>query len=105
MLGVGHRADAGKIGIRKALGATRRNILLQFMVEAGRPVSGGRRGRCGDGPRWCGAAAQSFGWDASIDVRSVIVAFSFAAGVGIVSACGPRGVRRSWIPIVALRYE
>jgi putative ABC transport system permease protein len=94
-----------EIGIRKALGATRRNILLQFLVEAVvLCIAGGAVGVA------VGAAAsivlrQSFGWDAALDLSAILLAFAFAAAVGMVFGVWP--ARRAAVldPIDALRYE
>jgi len=94
-----------EIGIRKALGATRRTILLQFLVEAVvLCVAGGAIGVVVG----TGASAilrQSFGWQAAIDVSAILLAFAFAAAVGIVFGVWP--ARRAAVldPITALRYE
>jgi putative ABC transport system permease protein len=94
-----------EIGIRKALGATRSNILLQFLVEAVvLCLAGGAIGVAAG----IGASAvlrQSFGWEAAMDPSAVLIAFAFAAGVGILFGVWP--ARRAAVldPITALRYE
>src|ERR1700704_2647454 len=68
-----------EIGIRKALGATRRNILMQFLVEAVvLCVAGGAVG-VGVGAAMSVAIRQSMGWNAVMSVTSVVLAFGFAA--------------------------
>ena len=94
-----------EIGIRKALGATKSNILLQFLVEAVvLCLAGGAIGVAVG----IGASAilrHSFGWEASMDSSAVLIAFAFAAGVGILFGVWP--ARRAAVldPITALRYE
>ena len=94
-----------EIGIRKALGATRRNILMQFLVEAVvLCIAGGAVG-VGVGAAMSTAIRQSLGWNAAMSVTSVVLAFGFAAGVGIIFGVWP--ARRAAVldPITALRYE
>ena len=94
-----------EIGIRKALGATRRNILLQFLVEAVvLCVAGGAVGAAvGSGAST--VLRLSFGWDTAMSPTAIALAFVFAATVGIVFGVWP--ARRAAVldPITALRYE
>ena len=94
-----------EIGIRKALGATRGNILLQFLVEAVvLCIAGGAVGvAIGSGAS--AILRRSFGWQTSMSPSAVALAFAFAAVVGIVFGVWP--ARRAAVldPIVALRYE
>jgi putative ABC transport system permease protein len=68
-----------EIGIRKALGATRPNILLQFLIEAVTLCI--LAGCVGVGVGVSGAVLlrNSFGWSTGINVGSVVLAFAFAA--------------------------
>ena len=94
-----------EIGIRKALGATKRNILMQFLVEAVvLCIAGGAVG-VGVGAAMSTVIRQSLGWNAVISATSVLLAFGFAAGVGILFGVWP--ARRAAVldPITALRYE
>jgi putative ABC transport system permease protein len=94
-----------EIGIRKALGATRRTILTQFLVEAVTLcIAGGVLG-IGLGAGASTILQQSFGWQASLNVAALVVAFAFAAGVGMIFGVWP--ARRAAVldPIEALRYE
>jgi len=94
-----------EIGIRKALGATRRNILMQFLVEAVvLCVAGGIVG-IALGAGASNVLQQSFGWHTAIDPKALAVAFAFAAVVGVLFGVWP--ARRAAVldPIEALRYE
>jgi putative ABC transport system permease protein len=94
-----------EIGIRKALGATRRTILLQFLVEAVVLCAAGGIVGIGVGAGTSAVLQRSFGWDAALDVSALLIAFVFAAVVGMVFGVWP--ARRAAVldPIEALRYE
>jgi putative ABC transport system permease protein len=94
-----------EIGIRKALGATSANILLQFLIEAVvLCLLGGLVGAAvGSG----GAMAMSkfAQWNTQISPSSIVMAFVFSAVVGVLFGVWPARRAASLDPIVALRYE
>ncbi len=94
-----------EIGVRKALGATRFNILFQFLVEAlVLCMAGGIIGIIlGSG----GAIvlAQFAHWNTSISLYAIILAFFFSAIVGLLFGVWPARRAASLDPIEALRYE
>jgi len=94
-----------EIGIRKALGATSANILLQFLIEAVvLCLLGGLIGAAvGSG----GAMAMSkfAQWNTQISPSSIVMAFVFSAVVGVLFGVWPARRAASLDPIVALRYE
>ena len=94
-----------EIGIRKALGATRINILLQFLIEAiTLCLLGGVIGiLLGAGGAWF--LTKQFAWNADISPGSVVLAFAFSAVVGVLFGVWPARRAASLDPIVALRYE
>jgi putative ABC transport system permease protein len=94
-----------EIGIRKALGATRGNILLQFLVESTTLcLLGGLLGLV------LGASASSLlakfaGWQTMVTTESAAAAFGFSALVGIVFGIWPAQRAAQLDPIDALRHE
>jgi putative ABC transport system permease protein len=94
-----------EIGVRKALGATRFNILFQFLVEAlVLCMVGGIIGiLCGT----LGAVVLSklAHWNTSINGFAVLLAFVFSAIVGLFFGIWPARRAASLDPITALRYE
>ena len=94
-----------EIGVRKALGATRINILMQFLTESVvLCLIGGVLGIVAG----LGAAAamhSSMGWDTAVDAKSIGVAFAFASFVGLVFGVWPAQRAASLDPIEALRYD
>jgi putative ABC transport system permease protein len=94
-----------EIGIRKALGATRFNILLQFLIEAVvLCILGGVVG-IGLGAGGAVVMSQVAGWTTRISSTAIVMAFAFSAFVGVAFGVWP--ARRAAVldPIVALRYE
>jgi len=94
-----------EIGIRKAMGATNGNILLQFLVEAMTLClfGGGIGLLLGAGASYF--AAEFAGWQTQISSASVITAFTFSAAVGLVFGLWPAKRAAGLDPIDALRYE
>jgi putative ABC transport system permease protein len=94
-----------EIGIRKALGATRRNILLQFLIEAVTLcILGGLVG-VGVGVGGALVLRDSFGWSTAISAGAIILAFAFAGGVGVLFGVWPARRAAQLDPIEALRFE
>jgi putative ABC transport system permease protein len=95
-----------EIGIRKAVGAKRRDILLQFLVEA--TVLSLMGGLVGIGLGYAGAQAVArFAPDITPVVTwdAVLLATGFAAAVGLFFGIYPATRAASLNPIDALRYE
>ncbi len=94
-----------EIGVRKALGAKRRHILLQFLVEALVLCLGGGALGIALGAL-AGVALQRFaGWNATVVPEAVVLAFAFSASVGLFFGIWPARRAAALDPIVALRYE
>ena len=94
-----------EIGIRKAMGATNGNIMLQFLVEAMMLcLCGGGLGLAlGAGASYF--AAEFAGWQTQISLSSAVTAFTFSGAVGLVFGMWPAKRAASLDPIDALRYE
>jgi putative ABC transport system permease protein len=94
-----------EIGIRKALGATRLNILLQFLIEAlTLCLLGGVIGIL-VGIGTAVLLSRVMHWNTLISPSAVGIAFVFSAAVGLFFGIWPARRAASLDPIVALRYE
>jgi len=94
-----------EIGIRMAVGAKRRHILLQFLVEA--VVLSAMGGLIGVGLGVGGAktASNLAGWPTIISGDILLIAFGFSALVGVFFGLYPANKASRLNPIEALRYE
>ena len=94
-----------EIGLRKALGARRRDILLQFLTEAlVLCLAGGALG-LGLGAASSVLLHRLVGWQMAVSPQAVLVAFGFAAAVGVFFGLWPARRAAGLEPIEALRYE
>jgi putative ABC transport system permease protein len=94
-----------EIGIRKAIGATRGNILRQFLVESViLCLLGGIVGiLLGIGT--AALLSRVAGWQTDVTLESLVLAFGFSAGVGLVFGLWPARRAALLDPIEALRHE
>jgi putative ABC transport system permease protein len=94
-----------EIGIRKALGATKRVILMQFLVEAlVLCLAGGIIGiLLGSGTAVL--LAWKFNWNTLVSPVAISVAFGFSGAVGLIFGLLPARRAAMMDPIIALRYE
>lgn len=94
-----------EIGIRKAIGAKRRTILLQFLLEsAGISTVGGILGVLGG---YLAAYVMKTFFNTSVVISSnvVLAAFLFSIFVGVVFGVYPADKASKLSPIEALRFE
>lgn len=94
-----------EIGVRKAIGARNRDILLQFLLESVLlSCTGGLLGvALGVDVAWLIGRFSTF--QAIIELPSIMLAFFFAAAIGIFFGYYPASRAASLDPIDALRYE
>jgi macrolide transport system ATP-binding/permease protein len=94
-----------EIGIRKAIGAQRRDILSQFLIEAVIvSISGGIIG-IASGVLASRLISRFAGWPTVITPESVAMSFGFAFAVGLFFGFYPARKGALLNPIDALRYE
>jgi macrolide transport system ATP-binding/permease protein len=94
-----------EIGLRMAVGAGRRAILRQFLIEATvLCLVGGFIGIFA-GHAWSTAVGALIGWPTAMSLWAPLVAVSVAASVGMVFGYYPARTASRLNPIDALRYE
>jgi putative ABC transport system permease protein len=94
-----------EIGIRMAVGATSKDIMLQFLAESGMlSMTGGAVGVF-LGALLSYVLSQAFNWQTVVLPGSVALSFGFSALVGIVFGLYPAYKASLLNPIDALRYE
>jgi len=94
-----------EIGVRMAVGAKRRHILAQFLVEAlTLSVIGGILGVT-LGVLAAQRMSVSFGWPTLVRLGIIAISVGFSAAVGIVFGLYPARKASRLDPIEALRYE
>lgn len=94
-----------EIGIRKALGATRGNILSQFLIEAATLSVIGSGIGIGRGIALAKVIEAFTPLPAGVAVWSIFAALALGAGVGIVAGVYPASRAARLDPIAALRQE
>lgn len=94
-----------EIGIRKAIGAKRKDILIQFLIESITLSLVGGFGGILLGIGGSVAISKIAKWTTTVTPISVIVAFFFSIAVGLFFGIYPANKASKLNPIEALRYE
>ena len=105
-----------EIGVRKSLGAKRRDIRSQFVIEAGTTSAIG--GLLGIGFGWLlakgigavlgGMLSENMGggvFDATPTMGAILLSFSVSVGIGVLFGYLPANKAAKLNPIDALRYD
>ena len=94
-----------EIGLRKAIGATNKDIMVQFLIEA--MLMSFLGGIFGVLLGWVVATLITVfaGWTVKVSLFSVILSTSFSLAVGILFGLWPAKKAAALDPIEALRYE
>jgi putative ABC transport system permease protein len=94
-----------EVGVRMALGATRNDILQQFLIESATLTGAGGVIGIVLGLAAANAVTHLIRFPYSLPIVWIIVAFVFSAGIGIIFGMYPANRAAKMDPIVALRYE
>ncbi|MDR1961390.1 MAG: FtsX-like permease family protein, partial [Gracilibacteraceae bacterium] len=94
-----------EIGVRKSLGAKRRDIRLQFLIEAATVSALG--GVLGIAAGAGGSAVISNVMDmtAAVSLNAVLIAFSVSVAIGVIFGYFPAAAAAKLNPIDALRHD
>jgi macrolide transport system ATP-binding/permease protein len=94
-----------EIGLRKAIGARKKDIMTQFLIEAVvLTFIGGSLGIV-FGASIAAVLSTFAGWATSVSVFSILLAVIFSIGIGIAFGLWPARQGAALNPIEALRYE
>ena len=94
-----------EIGIRRATGATRADILSQFLLEAVMLSFGGGMFGIVLGFILTKVIAIYADWSTIVSLNSIVLAFCVSVSVGIIFGVFPARRAARMNPIEALRYE
>jgi macrolide transport system ATP-binding/permease protein len=94
-----------EIGLRKAIGARRSDIMIQFLIEAVvMTLSGGVIGiMLGGGTAYLLSTLAE--WPVKVSVSAIVLAVTFSVIIGIIFGLWPARQASRLDPITALKYE
>jgi len=94
-----------EIGLRKALGATRRDVQLQFLMEAGTLTGAGGLIGVVAGYLLAGGVSKLINVPMVLSPAYVVVAVVFSVGIGVFFGLHPAVRAARMDPVAALRWE
>ncbi len=94
-----------EIGIRKAIGAKRKEILQQFLIESVFISFLGGGVGIGLGIIISKTVSKIGGWDTIVSFQTILLAFGFSVAIGVFFGFYPANKAAKLNPIEALRYE
>ena len=94
-----------EIGVRRAIGARRNDIVRQFLIESMLISAGGGLLGIAVGVALAWLISNSAGWKTIVTTSSVVVAFSVSVMTGVLFGIYPAMKASEIDPIEALRYE
>jgi putative ABC transport system permease protein len=94
-----------EIGVRRAVGATRRDIIRQFLVETTLITTTGGAAGVILGVVLSQLVGYFAGWSTIVTAASIVLAFFVSVSVGVVFGVYPAVRAASLDPVAALHYE
>jgi putative ABC transport system permease protein len=98
-------ARVGEIALRRAVGATRRDVLLQFTIEGGLLAAAGSVAGTAVGVLFAAICSRAGGWPAAVAPWSLVMGFGVAFGATMGCVAYPARLAARIAPAEALRPE